>query len=237
MNPAMLTERPPAPAYEEAKRFAPVRSGHPADLLESLALHYPTPVVAKMPVRCLTEAGRTGAFPALSSEERRVPGDHPVHALVLVGYDKGDQTFLARNCWGDRWGDRGYCRIPFDVLYALAPAGSNACWFIAKADTGTSDHVGPVGLGAMDGSSAAPPAAETLASMAARLRSEIRSDLQRDLADATKRIRERVAPPAAPPGQVGARACTSCQGTKTCWACGGTGCPSCGRTGRCSACG
>ena len=36
------------------------------------------------------------------------------HAMMLVGYDKSN--FIVRNSWGDKWGDSGYCYVPYDYL-------------------------------------------------------------------------------------------------------------------------
>lgn len=33
------------------------------------------------------------------------------HAMTVVGYDSNG--FLIRNCWGDTWGNKGYCIYPF----------------------------------------------------------------------------------------------------------------------------
>lgn len=38
------------------------------------------------------------------------------HAVTLVGYDLDRQQFIARNSFGEDWGDRGYFWIPFDYV-------------------------------------------------------------------------------------------------------------------------
>jgi C1A family cysteine protease len=38
------------------------------------------------------------------------------HALLVVGYDDATQCFTVRNSWGDSWGDKGYCYIPYKYL-------------------------------------------------------------------------------------------------------------------------
>ena len=133
-DPAQLTKAPPAQAYQEAKKFAGVRCLHPTDFVEAVGLTYPVPFIARIPSRCLNEAGRTQVLPPLTAEEQQHIKEHPGYALVIVGYDKADKTYLVRNCWGDRWGDRGHCRIPFDLFHSLVPPGSNNAWFVAKAD-------------------------------------------------------------------------------------------------------
>ena len=44
--------------------------------------------------------------------ERKLGG----HAVLLVGYDKLKQVYIARNSWGANWGDRGYFYMPFQVI-------------------------------------------------------------------------------------------------------------------------
>jgi len=45
-------------------------------------------------------------------------GDLPIggHAMLIVGYDTEARMYLVRNSWGEQWGDRGYCRIPFAMV-------------------------------------------------------------------------------------------------------------------------
>lgn len=33
------------------------------------------------------------------------------HAILLVGYNKGDDAWTVKNSWGDKWGENGYARI------------------------------------------------------------------------------------------------------------------------------
>jgi C1A family cysteine protease len=48
----------------------------------------------------------------------RIPhsNEHSIggHAMVLVGYDKATERFIAKNSFGKDWGDKGYCYIPFE---------------------------------------------------------------------------------------------------------------------------
>lgn len=38
------------------------------------------------------------------------------HAMVIVGYSEDLKMFLVRNSWGDNWGDKGYCYIPYAYI-------------------------------------------------------------------------------------------------------------------------
>lgn len=35
------------------------------------------------------------------------------HAILIVGYDDADQSFLVKNSWGTGWGDKGYFKIAY----------------------------------------------------------------------------------------------------------------------------
>ena len=34
--------------------------------------------------------------------------------MLIVGYNDRQQVFIVRNSWGEQWGDKGYCYIPYD---------------------------------------------------------------------------------------------------------------------------
>jgi hypothetical protein len=53
------------------------------------------------------------------------------HAMLCVGYSDEDQVFLVRNSWGPRWGERGYCYIPYD--YMTDPDYCHDAWTIRRA--------------------------------------------------------------------------------------------------------
>ncbi len=53
---------------------------------------------------------------SIPSATDRDDAKHGRHALLLVGYDDARRTFVVRNSWGDDWGDRGYCYMPYAYL-------------------------------------------------------------------------------------------------------------------------
>lgn len=55
----------------------------------------------------------TGVMPYPQVSRERYLGGH---AVLLVGYDKQRQVYIARNSWGADWGDRGYFYMPFRVI-------------------------------------------------------------------------------------------------------------------------
>jgi C1A family cysteine protease len=68
---------------------------------------------------------RTGIMPYPNTRRERLLGGH---AVLLVGYNKSTNMFIARNSWGKRWGDGGYFYMPFQVIQNTAM--SNDFWII-----------------------------------------------------------------------------------------------------------
>ncbi|CAF0987127.1 unnamed protein product [Rotaria sordida] len=38
------------------------------------------------------------------------------HAMLAVGYSDLSGCFIVRNSWGEKWGDKGYCYIPYQYM-------------------------------------------------------------------------------------------------------------------------
>ncbi len=59
------------------------------------------------------KVAQTGIMPMPDVDtESRVGG----HAVMCLGYDQGDKTFLVRNSWGTKWGMDGYFKMPFAYM-------------------------------------------------------------------------------------------------------------------------
>ena len=43
-------------------------------------------------------------------------GEWGNHAMVLCGYSEDEKIFIVRNSWGTKFGDRGYCYIPYSYI-------------------------------------------------------------------------------------------------------------------------
>ncbi|CAF4906470.1 unnamed protein product [Rotaria sp. Silwood1] len=41
---------------------------------------------------------------------------HGSHAMLAVGYTDQSKAFIVRNSWGEDWGDKGYCYIPYNYM-------------------------------------------------------------------------------------------------------------------------
>jgi len=60
-----------------------------------------------------SQVAKTGIMPYPNTNKERILGGH---AVLLVGYDKTKQRYIARNSWGTGWGDKGYFYMPFQVI-------------------------------------------------------------------------------------------------------------------------
>ncbi|HEY0804807.1 MAG TPA: C1 family peptidase, partial [Pseudonocardiaceae bacterium] len=58
------------------------------------------------------------------------PGEQVVggHAVLVTGYDDGQQRFLVRNSWGTGWGKDGYFTIPY--AYLTNPQLASDIWTV-----------------------------------------------------------------------------------------------------------
>ena len=93
-------------SYQRALDFNQVidsiTSGYPVTIGFNVYSSFDSPAVAK-----------TGFMPYPDVNKERLLGGH---AVLLVGYNKDNNTFIARNSWGTRWGDNGYFYMPFEVI-------------------------------------------------------------------------------------------------------------------------
>lgn len=71
---------------------------------------------------------RTGIMPYPNIKREKLLGGH---AVLLVGYDKTKKMFIARNSWGNIWGDNGYFYMPFDIV---KPDMSGDYWIIKSVN-------------------------------------------------------------------------------------------------------
>lgn len=42
--------------------------------------------------------------------------DYGYHAMVICGYSEAQKVYIVRNSWGEKFGDKGYCYIPFSYI-------------------------------------------------------------------------------------------------------------------------
>ncbi len=242
-NPALFAMEPTPEAYNdatghEAVQYARVEGGRGA--ISALAEGLPVVFGTMIPQRCYLEAATTGVIPVPTAQERSDPMQGG-HSMLLVGYDMPAKMFLVRNSWGEEWGDRGYCQIPFDVMDGCSRPED--FWVIAELAKEAGFHLIRPGQAAVP----SPPAAVApsgIAGTASKVREQIRAGLDADLAASRRKIDELLSgKPAnrAVPGQRGAAIlpCTACAGSGICALCHGRNpqCAGCGGNGACPECG
>lgn len=57
---------------------------------------------------------------------------HGGHSMTAVGYSDKEQVFIVRNSWGDQWGDKGYCYMPYDYLMNPRFNGGDSWVFVPE---------------------------------------------------------------------------------------------------------
>ncbi|CAF2695871.1 unnamed protein product [Rotaria sp. Silwood2] len=61
------------------------------------------------------KATKTGIVPMPNPSDSNRES-HGSHAMLAVGYSDQSRAFIVRNSWGEDWGDKGYCYIPYDYM-------------------------------------------------------------------------------------------------------------------------
>jgi C1A family cysteine protease len=141
----LVNQKPHDNAYEEAQNFL-VEEADDIDIeLNSmkscLAEGYPFVFCLKL-FKSFDHARKKGIVPLpdFSTETGRT--SHGNHAMLAVGYLDSHQVFIVRNSWGEDWGDRGYCYIPYD--YMTNPDLCWDCWAIRNvSDLDFSGDISP----------------------------------------------------------------------------------------------
>jgi C1A family cysteine protease len=112
-----FSEKPPAKAYDDAKNYQTILYQRLTPTLSQLqgCLASGFPFIFGFTVYDSFESqevAKTGHAPIPRSGEQLIGG----HAVLAVGYQNSDQTFLVRNSWGNGWGLKGYFTLPYPYL-------------------------------------------------------------------------------------------------------------------------
>lgn len=110
-----LDVNPSQEAYDDAQNNKIIKAlnvkGSLEDIKSALSEGYPVAISLKIydsfePVE--------GFISRPTSEE--IAGESGNHAMILCGYSEEEKIFIVRNSWGTRFGDRGYCYIPYSYI-------------------------------------------------------------------------------------------------------------------------
>jgi C1A family cysteine protease len=130
---AMLTSKPTQACFKNATRYEAVqyaRTPRGVPALTALAQGLPVVFGIFTPQDYYAVAAQTGVMPR---PDQVVPTRPPSgHAMLIVGYDLSDKTYLVRNSWGTGFADNGYFRIPFETMDAWSP--KEAFWTIGAIE-------------------------------------------------------------------------------------------------------
>jgi C1A family cysteine protease len=96
-----------------------ITSGYPVTVGFSVYSSFDTNIVA-----------RTGIMSYPNTKKEKLLGGH---AVLIVGYNKNNDTFIVRNSWGKYWGDNGYFYMPFQVIKNNTMSGD--FWVIKSIST------------------------------------------------------------------------------------------------------
>lgn len=188
---AVLAE-PDARCYQNAAKHEAIqfaRTPHGEAALTALAEGFPVVFGMYAPMEFYQVAHKTGVMPEPGQVPTRTPPAG--HAMLLVGYDLEDRTYLVRNSYGEQFADRGYFRIPFNTLSAWSR--ERDYWTIGAIEqaaafklTGASMEDAMIAVG-VD-----PEAVEIGGKPLDRMRSDLRARLSSDLESAKRDFRGRL---------------------------------------------
>lgn len=189
---AMVTSKPTSACYDNAMHYEAVQYARtPRGVPALTALSQGLPVVFGMfaPQDYYQIAAQTGAMPKPDQVSPQSPPSG--HAMLMVGYDLSDKTYLVRNSWGAGWADQGYCKIPFETMDAWARPED--FWTIGAIEqTANVQLSGPSMIDAMKSVGVAAPLADSLGQKVNDMRTDLRSKLSSDLDAAKRDFRSRI---------------------------------------------
>lgn len=116
-NIAAFAKKPPQAAYKDATKNI-VRQYHAVPKAGSqikAALSQGNPVDFGFTVYQSFEGNAvasTGIVPMPLPSEQVLGG----HSVLIVGYDDANSWYIVRNSWGEEWGDKGYCYMPYQFI-------------------------------------------------------------------------------------------------------------------------
>ncbi|MES2519673.1 MAG: C1 family peptidase, partial [Bacteroidota bacterium] len=130
-----VNEKPADKSYEvaadfkiETKKFVPVKLD---DWKNALAEGYPI-VFGTALFSSFDTCSKNKGIVSMPSPDETSRAAHGLHAMLCVGYSDVDKMFIVRNSWGDKWGDAGYCYMPYEYLMSTK-FNLGDCWIFGRS--------------------------------------------------------------------------------------------------------
>lgn len=189
---AMVTSKPTAACYDNASQYEAVQyartpRGEPA--LHALAQGLPVVFGIYAPHEYYQVAAQTGAMPRPDQVRPQTPPSG--HAMLIVGYDMSDKTYLVRNSWGSGWADQGYCRIPFETMEAWGRPED--FWTIGAIEQAAGLKLtGPSVIEAMKGVGVSDALLSEIGARVSDMRADLRSQLSSNIETAKRDFKNRI---------------------------------------------
>lgn len=109
-----FAEQPSKISYEDAKLYKALKyeSVLQDEYSIKAAISLGKPVVFGMLLKQSFENQETAQTGIYKPKGQIIGG----HCMVIIGYDDDKKYFTVRNSWGENWGDKGYCYIPYKEI-------------------------------------------------------------------------------------------------------------------------
>jgi hypothetical protein len=131
----LLLKKPDGQAYKEADKVKIKEMEQvPLELKawkQALASGYPI-VFGCLLFESFDECNKRGGVVPMPNPEDLSRSSHAGHSMCAVGYSDKEQVFIVRNSWGDQWGDKGYCYIPYNYLLNPKFNGGDSWVFVPE---------------------------------------------------------------------------------------------------------
>jgi len=186
---AMVTSRPTEACYKNASKYEAVqyaRTPHGVGALSVLAAGLPIVFGVYVPGDYYDVAAQTGIMPKPGQIMPTKPQSG--HAMLIVGYDLSDKTYLVRNSWGAGWADGGYLKIPFETMDRFSRAED--FWTIGAIEQTQGFSLSGPSLG--ESMQAVGVSVEASTNALDSLRTDLRSSLTKELETAKQGFRDRL---------------------------------------------
>lgn len=112
-NPDNIAQEPPVEAYDDAQNRKIVHAKNVKrslqDIKSAVYEGYPVAITLKIFDSFIPRKG----FIRIPSEQEIQNEKSGYHTMVVCGYNDEARFFVVRNSWGRRFGEKGYCYIPY----------------------------------------------------------------------------------------------------------------------------